>query len=160
MKNPGTLVRAELFYEMDVYKHKHAVMRHLSNCAKSLLDRGTYHDDSKLLAVEYASYVEPVWRLNTEDIEYGSEEYEKITAAMGPGWEHHKDTNDHHPEHHGGIQGMNLFQIVEMLCDWIAASSRNDSDPKKALEFIQDIPGPLKVILSRTIDAILEMDEE
>ena len=34
--------------------------------------------------------------------------------------------NRHHPEHFGedGIRGMNLPDVVEMLCDWKAASER------------------------------------
>jgi hypothetical protein len=38
--------------------------------------------------------------------------------------------NSHHPEHYGnrGISGMDLFDVVEMMCDWMAAARRNPAD--------------------------------
>ena len=42
----------------------------------------------------------------------------------------HYSRNSHHPEFYGerGIAGMDLFDLVEMLCDWMAAAQRNPSD--------------------------------
>ncbi|HEY7119686.1 MAG TPA: DUF5662 family protein, partial [Tepidisphaeraceae bacterium] len=37
----------------------------------------------------------------------------------------HYERNSHHPEHYpDGIVGMTLWDVVEMLCDWAAASQR------------------------------------
>ena len=45
---------------------------------------------------------------------------------LGPAWEHHLANNDHHTGHHeNGIWDMDLMMILEMLCDWKAASERN-----------------------------------
>jgi len=47
-------------------------------------------------------------------------------AALGPALEHHFSANRHHPEFHkDGVAGMNLLDVVEMLCDWKAASFRS-----------------------------------
>jgi hypothetical protein len=40
--------------------------------------------------------------------------------------EHHYAANSHHPEHFAnGVAGMSLFDVVEMLMDWKAASERH-----------------------------------
>src|SRR5215210_7069240 len=88
----------ELFYEADTRKHQQWVAEQLIACAKRLLDRAVSHDASKFSEVERKSYVEPVWELNTREVEYGSDEYKRLTAQMGEGWEHHKMYNTHHPE--------------------------------------------------------------
>ena len=42
-----------------------------------------------------------------------------------PAIEYHCSHNRHHPEYHkDGVSGMNLFDIIEMLLDWKAASLR------------------------------------
>ena len=44
---------------------------------------------------------------------------------MGVALEHHYANYRHHPEHfEKGINDMTLIDIVEMLCDWQAASAR------------------------------------
>lgn len=55
---------------------------------------------------------------------------------MGVALEHHYANNRHHPEHHkDGIRGMTLVDIVEMFCDWKAASMRhNNGDMLTSIE--------------------------
>jgi len=55
---------------------------------------------------------------------------------MGSAVKHHQENNSHHPEaHEEGIDGMNLIDIVEMLCDWKAATLRTkNGDIQKSLE--------------------------
>lgn len=67
---------------------------------------------------------------------YGSPEYKQCLAEMGPGLKHHYAANRHHPEHHeGGIDGMNLFDVLEMFIDWTASSRRHaDGDIGKSIE--------------------------
>ena len=45
-------------------------------------------------------------------------------------------SNSHHPEHYeNGIYGMDLIDLVEMICDWKAASLRHaDGNIMKSLE--------------------------
>ncbi len=55
---------------------------------------------------------------------------------MGKGLEHHYGNNSHHPEfYENGIKGMNLIDLVEMLCDWKAATLRHiNGDLLKSIE--------------------------
>ena len=46
-------------------------------------------------------------------------------AELGPALAHHYAANRHHPEHFAnGVDGMNLFDVIEMLMDWKAATER------------------------------------
>lgn len=45
---------------------------------------------------------------------------------MKPALDHHYANNAHHPEHFpNGVNGMTLLDIVEMFCDWKAATERH-----------------------------------
>lgn len=147
----------EIFYEKDTYQHKHWVSQKLMFCAGELLRRASIHDDSKFTDEEKPFYVEPVFLLNHESsIVYGSDEYKKLVNKMGQGWAHHSETNDHHPEFfENDISRMNLFQLLEMVCDWFAAAKRKGNHPAEALKFIKaKLPPELESILRNTIEAI------
>lgn len=59
------------------------------------------------------------------ELAYGSDEYRAALRENKPTIDHHYAVNDHHPEHWpNGIRDMSLLSIVEMLCDWKAASAR------------------------------------
>ena len=46
---------------------------------------------------------------------------------MGPALKHHYENNRHHPEHfEDGANGMTLIDLVEMLCDWYAATKKHE----------------------------------
>lgn len=46
---------------------------------------------------------------------------------MKPFLDHHYENNPHHPEHFSaGILNMTLVDLVEMFCDWVAATERHD----------------------------------
>ena len=109
-------------------KHISRVRELLGMAAKELNERGTCHDMSKHEEVES----EPLARMcltvmREGNVPYGSEEYKKRTAMLGPMLEHHYANNSHHPEHYDeGVDGMDLFDVVEMFFDWKAASERGD----------------------------------
>lgn len=109
----------------DTYQHIHKVQGLLSMAASLLLDRADLHDLSKLASPELEIFdkMTPLLKGST----YGSPEYQGFLAAMKPALDHHYANNRHHPEHFGedGIRGMNLIDIVEMFCDWTAASQRH-----------------------------------
>lgn len=130
----------ELYYVADTSEHRKKVRDVLQLAVQEILSRGRMHDDSKYDPVEMDSYVEPVWALNHEEVSYGSERYKELTALMGPGWEHHKTTNDHHIEFlrcADPVPSLNLFILLEMCADWIAAASRRGNDPALALDGIK-----------------------
>ena len=108
----------------DTRAHIAKVAAGLTKFAADLLHRASVHDRSKLEEPELSTFdrVTPLLR----DLTYDSPEYKAALADMGPALEHHYAHNDHHPEHHAdGVDGMNLMQLVEMLCDWKAAGERH-----------------------------------
>ena len=86
--------------------------------------RGRSHDLSKLESPEKDLFDEYTPLL--QETTYGSDEYKWYLKEMGEALEHHYENNRHHPEcHKRGIDGMTLIDIVEMFCDWKAASMRH-----------------------------------
>jgi hypothetical protein len=118
-------------------KHILEVNQLISQCIASLILRANNHDATKLGPDEAPYFDEYTPKLaNTT---YGSDEYKKFLEELKPALDHHYKCNDHHPEHHsGGIQDMSLLEVVEMLCDWKAATLRhNDGDIRKSIELNQ-----------------------
>ncbi len=115
-------------------KHIRLVAKLLHMVATELTRRGDVHDQSKLERPEVEMFTEFTAKLATST--YGSPEYEAFRKAMGPALAHHYANNDHHPEHFKhGIDDMNLVQLIEMLCDWKASSTRhNDGNIRKSIE--------------------------
>ncbi len=93
-----------------------------------LLDRKVNHDKTKLEYPEKQSFDNSNYKLN--QISYGSEDYLKSLFELRQALTHHYRYNRHHPEHFGnGIYGMNIMDLLEMICDWKASSQRqNDGD--------------------------------
>ena len=118
----------------DTWAHIHAVQGYLHGIAADLHERAWEHDQSKLHPPEVEVFNEFTPKLR--DSTYGSDEYKAFLAAMGEGLRHHYDSNSHHPENHaGGIRGMDLLEITEMLCDWKAATERHaDGDLRRSIE--------------------------
>lgn len=151
--------------ELVTRKHISRVQELLSTCAKLLLDRGRDHDASKLTTHE----LEPLQRMqDLIDAEgqapYGSDEYKRRTALLKPMLDHHYAHNSHHPEHyHNGVNGMNLFDVMEMLMDWKAASERGEESSvsiNKACERF-GIDGQMRDILYNTADYMgFRVDED
>lgn len=118
------------------YKHIARVRELLGKFATEIIRRGDVHDASKFLPVE----MEPLERMQAVvDAEgpapFGSAEYKRRTDMLGPMIEHHRANNSHHPEFYpNGIDGMDLFDLVEMFFDWKAASERGE-EPAMNLSF-------------------------
>jgi hypothetical protein len=108
----------------DTYAHIVQVRERVLATAQDLIDRAHRHDQSKLEEPELAVFDEYTPKLRGST--YGSDEYSTFLDGMGEGLRHHYATNDHHPEHFpGGVQDMNLVQVIEMLADWKAATLRH-----------------------------------
>jgi hypothetical protein len=108
----------------DTIRHIGRVGELLGKIAWELSERARLHDASKLLEPEKSVFdaVTPALK----GLTYGSAEYKAQLAAMGPALEHHYRENRHHPEHwQDGINGMSLVDLVEMFCDWKAATERH-----------------------------------
>jgi len=113
-----------------------AIADYAADFCADIMERADRHDESKLHAPEkerfdYVGTHNPLGKCK-----YGSDEYKKSLEYLGPALKHHYEVNDHHPEHfEDGVDGMNLMQIVELFCDWDAASHRNkDGNIYQSLE--------------------------
>ena len=140
---------------VQTYEHKQNVSIYMSGIIRNLLSRSILHDDSKLKSPEVEIFTEYTPKLATST--YGSDEYKGYLKGMGVALEHHYQKNRHHPEYFtDGIAGMNLVDLIEMLCDWKAATLRhNDGDILKSIELNQKRFGysdELKQILINTVN--------
>lgn len=109
----------------ETMKHIRQVQLLLGKVQVALQRRALEHDASKLTIPELSIFTEFTPKLKNST--YGSPEYQNYLKAMGPALLHHYANNQHHPEHYpNGIDGMNLIDIIEMLCDWKAATLRHD----------------------------------
>lgn len=115
-------------------QHIDLVRKLLRAVAVELILRGEKHDKSKLESPERELFAEVNERL--AGLEYGSDEYQQSLDDLKPALDHHYANNRHHPEHFpNGIDDMNLLDLIEMFCDWKAASSRqNNGNIRKSLE--------------------------
>ena len=118
----------------ETLQHIDKVRHFLNVIVTELLLRGENHDRSKMSPEEVDIFVDYTPKLKAST--YGSEEYKKFLDGMRPALEHHYANNRHHPEHFAnGIQDMTLVDLMEMFCDWKAASQRHaDGNLLKSIE--------------------------
>lgn len=129
----------------------------LHKFSKELLDRADAHDQSKLDSPEVELFTE--YTPHLANLTYGSQEYENSRDKLAIALEHHYAKNRHHPEHFkNGIDDMTLVDIVEMLCDWKASSTRhNTGNIRKSIEINAErfrIGPQLTKILENTADLL------
>jgi hypothetical protein len=145
---------------VDTHEHIAKVRGSVLDVVADLTRRAHVHDLSKLESPERETFDEYTPKLR--DSTYGSDEYKAFLEGMGEGLKHHYRVNDHHPEHfvdgdpvaiysagypdsawqqgkhitdRAGIHAMNLVQMIEMLCDWKAATERHaDGDLTRSIE--------------------------
>lgn len=109
-------------------KHIARVQTLLWEAAAELSRRGVVHDRSKFDPVEKGP-LDEMQRLVEEEGQapYGSDEYKRRLGLLKPMLDHHYENNSHHPEHFpDGVNGMDLFDVIEMFFDWKAASERGE----------------------------------
>lgn len=107
----------------ETLKHIRRVNELLIDASCEILTRAKNHDQSKLEEPEKSTFDEVTPLL--KDLTFGSEEYTEATKRIKPALDHHYSVNSHHPQHYeNGVNGMNLFDIVEMFFDWMAAGER------------------------------------
>lgn len=112
--------------------HCRCVRRGILMIQHELAMRAEQHDDSKLMADEFAGFT----RINAAAREhpFGSEEYKDGLKREQPTVQKHYDRNSHHPESslhqpQGAVvvmssptcKDMGWLDIVEMVCDWRGA---------------------------------------
>lgn len=111
----------------DTREHIANVKRKMLVASTIIAIRGDTHDLSKLEdPIEKAAFDRGTPAL--KGLTYGSDEYRRSFKENGmeEGIARHYAGNPHHPEYYkNGIAGMSLFDILEMVCDWKAASERH-----------------------------------
>lgn len=119
----------------ETLEHIDQVRGFLSQVIGKLTARSDDHDKSKLVEPEVEVFDQFTPRL--AESTYGSDEYKGFLKEMAPALDHHYAVNDHHPEHFpNGIMDMDLLQVVEMLCDWKAATMRHaDGDLFNSIQY-------------------------
>ena len=127
--------------KFDTITHIERVSDLLMAFATELRSRGAIHDDSKLSYPEKDGFDEATPKLKA--LTYNSPEYLESLALLGETLKHHYSQNSHHPEYYAfdasgelvkedltsgeAIARMSLFDIVEMLIDWLAACERHEN---------------------------------
>lgn len=123
----------------DTLTHIDAVRYRLHEVTRNLAYRAKVHDRSKLIEPEKPIFDVVTPRLR--ELTYGSDEYKAALAEMGEALNHHYRCNQHHPEHYAltdagvpnpdelkqgaAIARMTMIDLIEMLCDWKAATERH-----------------------------------
>lgn len=140
----------------DTLAHIERVQTLIQTAINNLSVRAVKHDLSKLEEPEKSAF-DRLKALSLSGMAYGSEEYRACLRAEKPAIEHHYAANSHHPEHYElGVYDMSLFDVLEMLLDWKAATERmkDGGDIRASLEINItrfDISPQLASILANTI---------
>lgn len=117
----------------DTLEHIKHVNTLLIQVATLILKRATEHDNSKLESPEKETFDKATPKLRS--LTYGSDEYRSTLREIKPALKHHYENNSHHPEYYqNGVNDMDLLDLIEMLCDWKAATLRHeDGNIQKSL---------------------------
>lgn len=128
------LTEKEIATNLETIKHINMVSQLIHKIIVLLLDRSLNHDQSKLSHPEVGVFAQYIDKLST--LKYGSNEYYQCKSLMTTALDHHYANNRHHPEHFpNGVDDMNIVDIIEMLCDWKAASCRGlDGNIKESID--------------------------
>lgn len=145
---------AKIDSRIQTYEHIQIVQGLMGKVIRNLQDRQRDHDQSKLKSpeVEVFDVMIPGLAAST----YGTSEYVAMLAEMKPALDHHYSHNSHHPEYYpNGLLGMSLMDLIEMICDWEAATLRhNDGDIQRSMEVNQKRFGysdELKQVFKNTV---------
>jgi len=116
----------EKLTNLETMKHIANVGHFINIFVKELLNRAENHDKTKMEKFEVAGFTEYTPKLKNSV--YGSEEYKRLLNELKVTLDHHYANNSHHPEYYdNGIEDMTLVDIIELFCDWKAATMRHDT---------------------------------
>jgi hypothetical protein len=122
----------------DTLLHIKRVAELMIQASIELLRRANVHDNSKLESPEKELFDKFTPKL--KDCTYGSDEYKEYLKELKVALDHHYANNSHHPEFFkNGINGFDLFDLVECFFDWKAAGERHaDGNIYKSIEINKD----------------------
>jgi len=108
----------------DTLTHIARVQELMAAICERLARRAELHDANKLTEPEKSAFDAHA----PNGCVYGGEEYNRHLQALQIALQHHYVHNSHHPEHFAnGVSGMSLLDLVEMFCDWKAASEKHQN---------------------------------
>lgn len=118
--------------------HKESIAKYLAKFCAEISFRSSIHDDSKFRKDEFEVYSDNVEEFNKYS--WDSPEERRLREKLTPAGVIHRKRNRHHPEYfENGIDGMNLIDLLEMLCDWRSAAERGPGDSiRKNLPTLQE----------------------
>jgi hypothetical protein len=137
----------------DTLQHIARVQGHGGTVLDDLSCRFREHDLSKLREPE-KSAIDRV-RPQLKTLPFGSPEYVALKNEFA---QFHYKVNDHHAEFFpNGINDMTLLHLIEMMCDWKAATETNGPDDgiMKSIQILKDklgISPQLEQIMINTVD--------
>lgn len=148
----------DLSTNVETLKHIRRVQSLLMRMVCELEIRAINHDASKLASPEVSIFT--VYTPKLKNSVYMSDEYKEFLKEMQVALKHHYACNAHHPEHYvNGVDDMSLIDVMEMLCDWKAASERHDTgDILQSIENNKDrfkIGNQLTCILRNTVPFLI-----
>lgn len=149
------------YHALDYIQHIQWVMHGMALMQMHLVQRALTHDRSKIReGWERNIYAQVVPEF--EGKRFGTPEHQAVGDKLGPAWQHHLAHNAHHPEHHPeGINSMTLIDLIEMLCDWKAASLRQrQGSLQDSITLLKDQHGigdQLETILRNTARILSEV---
>ena len=139
-------------YKQKTVQHINKVRYLLLTVIEKLFKKACEHDATKLQSPELDLFVKYTPKLAKSV--YGSKQYMRLLKELRPALDHHYAKNAHHPNHHAkGIRGMNLIDLIEMLCDWATKKDKKE-DIKQSIILNQKRFGysdDLKLILLNTL---------
>lgn len=140
--------------EMGIKKHQARVKELIDAIIEELQQRAATHDDSKFDDEERDTYLNLIPKIYGE-AETTDEERAELKIAAQPAIDHHYAVNRHHPEfHEAGVDGMTLVDLIEMVCDWKAASERGGNNLMANMDNNQNrfrLTGQLRSVIENTI---------
>jgi len=147
---------------LDTVKHINKVKNIISLFIGELTKRAKFHDLSKLESPEKEIFDKYYPKLSATT--YGSKEYENNLKEMKVALDHHYKNNSHHPEYYkNGIDGMDLFDLMEMTADWkVSIEKHDDGDIMNSLKINKErfqISDQLYNILKNTINRLKLQNE-
>lgn len=142
------------------YEHILTVQRMMNKVITGLLERSNVHDQSKLVSPEVEAF--DGLDNSLKGLEYGSPEYRATLKLIKPAIKHHYQANSHHPEYYQhGVAGMDLLDLVEMFCDWKAASLRHESgDFGKSIEINKERFGLSDDLARIFVNSVYVLEED
>lgn len=125
-------------YLRDIKQHIALVQQFMHRATDELTHRADTHDASKCEEPERSIFQTGMQK--RDSVPYGSPEYHTHMKDVQVALDHHYAHNRHHPEHHiCGVRDMNLMDLLEMLCDWMAASLKSTDGDLAELRRVIDI---------------------